>query len=80
MATFRNQSSFSSASYAPVTPNDSTDLPALTRMVIVAAGGTLVVHDVGGNSITLTLPAGAFPLVVRRVLTTSTAQGITAVY
>ena len=80
MATFRDHSSFVGRRYDPVTPDDDADLPWLTRMVIIAEGGTLVVHDETGASKTLTLPAGGHTLTVQRVLEASTATGITAVY
>lgn len=80
MAEYQNRSEASAERYAAITPSNSTDLPFLTRMIIIAEGGTLAVHDKAGASHTLTLPPGAFPIVVRRVLEASTATGITAVY
>lgn len=66
--------------YFPVTPNDAADLAYETREIILAVGGTLAVWKRSGDAVTLTLPAGRFALVVRRVLATGTsATGITGV-
>ena len=69
-----------STGYYPVTPNDSADLPVETRGLIIAVGGSVSVDRLDGTNVTLTLPAGYFPLVVQRIRATgTTATGITAV-
>ena len=66
--------------YFPITPDDGTDLTYETREIIVAVGGTLAVQKRNGDAVTLTLPAGRFALVIKRVLATgTTATGITGV-
>jgi hypothetical protein len=68
--------------YAPVTPSDTADLPKLTRKgLMVGTAGTLHVLDEGNQALTLTVPAGFVPLVVRRVYATgTTCSGITALF
>lgn len=81
MPEFYNRSHFSGEKYEAVTPNDSTDLPHLTREVILSEGGALEVHDKSGATHVLPLPAGRHALVVARILNANTtATGITAVY
>lgn len=66
--------------YFPITPNDNVDLPIATREIIIATGGALAVQKLSGDAVTLTLPAGRFALVVKRVLATgTTATGLTGV-
>lgn len=66
---------------ALVTPNDSTDLTAMTRAVYVGTGGNLAVVMAGGQTVTLpSIPNGALlPICVSRIRATSTtASGIVA--
>ena len=67
---------------AVVTPNDSTDLAAPSRLLIVGGSGDLRVTMVGGETVTIpSMPAGAFPLAVKRVFSASTtATDITAIW
>lgn len=66
---------------APVTPNDGTDLTAVTRALIVSVGGTLKVSLRDGSAVTVTVPAGVLPIRVARVWATgTTATGITALW
>lgn len=65
---------------APVTPNDSSNLPNPGRLCI-AEGGDVALVDGGGNSVTVTLPAGWHPVYVVKVLSTgTTATGISVGY
>ena len=65
--------------FTPVTPNDSVDLSDVTRMVTLAVGGTLKATRRDGTAVTVTLPAGAFPMMATRIWATgTTATGITA--
>lgn len=66
------------SNFHEVTPNDSTDLPFLTRAVIVGTAGNLVCHDEDGNSVTIPVQAGVTPIQVGRILTASTAANIVA--
>jgi hypothetical protein len=60
-----------------ITPNDNADLAQITRAVILANGGTLKITRLDNSTDTLTLPAGSFPMKVRRVWATgTTATGI----
>lgn len=66
--------------YFAITPNDGADLAYETREIIVATGGTLAVQKRNGDAVILTLPAGRFALVIKRVLATgTTATGLTGV-
>lgn len=63
----------------PVTTDDSTDLPAVTRALLVAAAGTVKVTYRGGQIDTVYLIAGTWhPMRVVRVWEASTATGIHA--
>lgn len=59
---------------ALVTPNNDTDLTAMTRAVFVGTGGNLAVVMAGGQTVVLpTIPSGAFlPICVSRIRSTST--------
>lgn len=67
-----------SIGYFPITPNDGTDLPVEIRGLIVAVGGNVSLDRLDGTNVTLTLPAGYFPLQAQRVRATgTTATGLT---
>jgi hypothetical protein len=68
--------------YQPVTPDNDADLPdGLCRSLLISVGGRLVVHNEAGEVRDLpAVPAGVFPGYVLRVLETTTATGITALY
>ena len=58
-----------------ITPNDSTDLPALARQIYVGTGGNVAVKDSEGNTVThKNVPSGCYlaPFFVVRVLATGT--------
>ena len=62
-----------------ITPNDSADLPAVTRGVMVAAGGDVSVTFRDGSVVTLPglTPGVIYPLRVTRVRATgTTATGL----
>lgn len=66
---------------AVVTPSDSTDLAVFPSALMVASEGDLRVTTRGGQTITMTVPAGIIPLRVQRVFATgTTATGITALW
>lgn len=66
---------------AAVSPSDGSDLGYVTRAIIVETAGNVAMVTAGGNSVTLTLPAGVFPLRVTRILSTgTTATGISAIW
>jgi hypothetical protein len=68
---------------AAVTPNDSTDLAAVSRALFVGGAGNIAVTMAGGQSITFTgVTAGAvLPIRVSRILSTgTTATSIVAVW
>lgn len=61
----------------PITPADGADIAVETRWISVAVGGALVVDKLDGTSVTLTLPAGIFPIRAQRVRATgTTATGL----
>lgn len=61
-----------------ITPSDSEDLPVRARGVYVGEAGDLSVVMNGGNTVTFrNVPAGSLiPIVVRRVLETTTATSL----
>jgi hypothetical protein len=65
---------------APVTPSDSSGLLGVTQYISLGAAGTITVDMFGGQkNVTLTLPAGLYPLAVTKVYATgTTATGICA--
>lgn len=67
---------------APVTPDDSSDLPVAARSLYVAATGDLRITTVGGDMVTFTgVPAGILPVRIARVHATgTTATGIIAIW
>ena len=67
---------------APVTPDDSSDLPVAARSLYVGAPGDVRVTTVGGDTVTFTgVPAGILPVRAARVHATgTTASGIVAVW
>ncbi len=69
------------ANAAAVTPSDSTDLTYRTRALYIGGTGNIVV-SIGGANVTFTsVPVGILPLVVDRVLATSTtATNIVALW
>jgi hypothetical protein len=65
----------------PVTPSDSEDLMDDSKpcCLLISVGGTVKVTTAAGNTVVLTVPAGVFPGLVKRVWSSSTtATGITA--
>jgi hypothetical protein len=65
-----------------ITPNDSADLPTVTRALYVGTGGTLAVTLRSGQTVTFqNLPNGALlPIRVLRVLTGTTAGALVGLY
>lgn len=65
----------------PVTPDDATDLVDGARSLVVGTAGALKVTTLAGSVRTYTgVPAGLFPVAVRRVWATgTTASNILAV-
>lgn len=66
-----------------VTPNDSADLTAVTRGVMVGVSGNVSVNMSGsGSAVVLPLTAGQlYPIAVSRILATgTTATGIVAIW
>lgn len=61
-----------------ITPDDDNDLSTTGVLLTCTVSGNAVVHDAGGNELTIYLQAGAvFPLFVTRVKATDTAaEGI----
>ncbi|KVR21752.1 hypothetical protein WK13_34950 [Burkholderia ubonensis] len=50
-----------------IAPSDSTDLPKPATKILVGGAGDLSVVTLGGDSVTLTVPAGVLELAVKRV-------------
>lgn len=69
-------------SYVPVTPNDDEDLPnGICRTLLVGTAGAADLVDAGGTTRTgVPLIAGYNPLAVKRVLETTVASNIWALY
>lgn len=66
-----------STDFFAITGSDTTTLAVATRWVSIAVAGALAVVKEDGTSVTLTLPAGIFPLRVVQVKATgTTATGI----
>lgn len=67
---------------AIVAPNDGADLATPTRALVVGVAGNVAVDMVSsGTNIVITLPAGIWPLAVKRVRSTgTTATGIVALW
>lgn len=66
-----------------IVPDDNSDLPAVTRALMVASGGDAAVILKDGSTLTLPalVPGSVYPLRVRRVLATgTTASGIRGLY
>lgn len=79
----REITTISAATFAAITPSNSTDLDVLTRAVYVGGAGNLVAVDADGNTCTFTgVPAGSIlPIRVRRINSTSTtATSIVALF
>ncbi len=57
-----------------ITPDDATDLPRMTRAVMVAAAGDLAVVLKSGETLTLPAltPGAIYPVRIARVLATGT--------
>lgn len=69
-----------SASFAAVTPSDSTVLSGV-RAIYVGGAGTIVVTPASGADVTFTVPAGGTLLISpTKVKAASTATGIVALY
>lgn len=62
------------SNFAPITPNDSTDLTFVTRTIYVGTGGNVaVVGPTGATAVFKNVFAGAsLPIRVSRVLATGT--------
>ncbi len=69
---------------ASITPNDSADLPDLSRGIFVGTGGALTVRllDASADVVFANIPNGTLlPISVRRVMVTgTTASGLIALY
>lgn len=67
---------------AAVVPNDSTDLPDITRGIVIGGAGDLTVTMLGGDTVTFTLVAGVtHPMRLSRIHSTgTTATNIVAVW
>lgn len=67
---------------AVVSPSDTTDLPlGVTRGLYVGGSGLLCVLDASGARADFETPGGLYhPIRISRVLTTTTATGIVALY
>lgn len=81
MADGAHPSLMSAASaFYPITPHNDNDLAVVTRWLIVHTAGAVACIAANGVTVTLTLPAGIFPLRIKRILSTgTTATGLTAV-
>ena len=63
-----------------VTPNDGADL-AYVSLLSIGVAGNVKVTTLGGSDVVIAMPAGVYPLWVKRVWSTSTtATGIVALY
>lgn len=67
---------------ASVTPDDNTDLPNVSRGVVIGGAGDLTVTMIGGDTVTFTLVAGVtHPMRLARIHATgTTATNIVAVW
>lgn len=66
-----------------VVPNDAADLPNKSRWLIVGGAGTIKMtgNDMAdGTFVTVTLPAGMWPIGVKRIWTGGTATLLFACY
>lgn len=64
----------------PITKNDSTVFP-VTRAFSVAVGGDVKLRTADGNTVTVTLPAGVFPVGIDMIWSAgTTASGFAAIY
>jgi hypothetical protein len=67
--------------FEPVTPNDGADLAFPCIGLNVVAAGTVKIHDLAGNAVTIQCVSGWNPAPCKRVWATgTTATGIVAVY
>lgn len=77
----RNQYGIKPGRLFNFTPNDSVDLENDTRGLIVGEAGNVKLTDDLGVTGTYALPAGIFPVRIRRVWATgTTAAGLVGVY
>lgn len=79
----RETTTTSAASFAAITPSNSTDLDELTKAIYVGGAGNIVAVDWLNNTCTFTaVPAGTvLPIRVRRINSTSTtATALVALY
>lgn len=74
--------SFPSTSVAEVTPDDESDLAAITLAINVATPGSVKITAQDGTVARISISPGApFPIRARRIWATgTTATGITALY
>lgn len=65
-----------------IIPNDTTELPTVTRALNVATSGAVRVTTLSGDTVTLFVAAGGvMPIRVSRILATgTTATGIVGLY
>jgi len=62
------------------TPNDSTDLPTVSRFIEVQAAGNISLVTYKGTSITKYFSAGYHWIRVKRILNTNTTAALIYVY
>ena len=63
------------ADWTPTAPH------VFTRYILVSTAGDLVCETYDGNTVTIPVPVGRFPLAVKKVVKTgTTAAGLTAIY
>lgn len=66
---------------AAVSPDDSNDLSHVTRALMIGVAGDLKVTTAGGETVTLSVPAGELRIRAVRVFSTgTTASNITAMW
>lgn len=60
-----------------ITPSDTKVLQAATSYISIGVAGTLIIDTVGGEpKVTITLPAGMYPIRATKVYAASTATGL----
>jgi hypothetical protein len=63
------------------TPDDANDLATVSRMLVIAVGGVIKVTTRDGDTVTVTWPAGTFPVELSRIWSTGlTATGLSCWY
>jgi hypothetical protein len=77
----RNQYGLEPGRLFNITPADGTDLDNDTRMLIIGAAGNIKITDDKNITGTYPMPAGSFPIRVRRVWQNgTTATGLVGIY